>query len=211
MCAGGGKTDLLRKPRPQCFSRTAAVCGHFVCAFAEACVSSVPADCPIAVGGLGRTYPVPDDPLVLEHNNSNPVNNSKCAAEQSCIKRGNFLRDYSPLMKQYQASWADHHSELSLTILSAWANYVTTYNFFSVYFFTTKHQFHSTKLAPSRISKIRNLLPNVPYLMKFGSIAHHNQQIERIWYFLSPAILFESEKQLKKWINKRNTTEKKLN
>ena len=41
-----------------------------------------------------------------------------------------------------------------------------------------------------RISKIRNLLPNKPNLMKFEWIAHYNQQHERANIFLSEAITF---------------------
>ena len=41
-----------------------------------------------------------------------------------------------------------------------------------------------------RIPKIRNLLPNVPKLIKFGGIAHDIQQHGREQYFSSAAILF---------------------
>ena len=59
-------------------------------------------------------------------------------------------------------------------------------NFAVFYLFTTKHHHHSTKLLQDRISKIRNLLPNAPILIKFGGIAHHNQQQERLkCYFIS--------------------------
>ena len=43
----------------------------------------------------------------------------------------------------------------------------------------------------NRISKIRNLLPNVPNLIKFGGHAQHNQQHERLEYFFSAAIPFK--------------------
>ncbi len=96
MCAGGGKTDLLRKPRPQCFSKTPAVCGHFVCAFAEACVSSVPATCPLPVtmdddGFAARVSP----PYVPPVNKTSSTNGSACTAQPSCIKRGEML-EYVP-------------------------------------------------------------------------------------------------------------------
>ena len=42
-----------------------------------------------------------------------------------------------------------------------------------------------------RISKIRDLLPNLPNLIKFGEIAHHNQQHERLKYLISSAIPFK--------------------
>ena len=60
-----------------------------------------------------------------------------------------------------------------------------------LYIFNTKHHFPSRKLVRGRISKIRNVLPNVPNLMKFGSNAHHNQQHERIQFFLSAAVPFK--------------------
>ena len=52
-------------------------------------------------------------------------------------------------------------------------------------FFTTKQHFHSTKIVRNRISKIRNLFPIVARLMKFGGLAHHNQQheiLKKIFY-----------------------------
>ena len=58
-------------------------------------------------------------------------------------------------------------------------------------FFITKRHFHSTKLVQDRISKIRNLLSDVPNLMKFVVIAHHNQQQGRLKYFLPDVILFK--------------------
>ena len=59
---------------------------------------------------------------------------------------------------------------------------VTGYNYFRVIFFTTKHLFHSTKLVEG-ISKIRDLLPNVPNPLKFGRIAHHIQQHKKLKCF----------------------------
>ena len=48
-----------------------------------------------------------------------------------------------------------------------------------MFFFTTKHHFHSTKLVQDRISKIQKLLPNVPNLIKSG----RNKQHEILKYF----------------------------
>ena len=64
------------------------------------------------------------------------------------------------------------------------------------YILTTKPHFHSSKLVQDRISKIRNLLPNVPNLIKFGGIAHHNQQHEKLKYYLSAAIPFKGNLQV---------------
>ena len=75
-------------------------------------------------------------------------------------------------MKNNQVSCAAHHSEQSLPIVSAWENLVTSHNFLLIYFFTANLHFHSTKLVQDRISKIRNFLPNVHNLMKFGGIAY---------------------------------------
>ena len=61
------------------------------------------------------------------------------------------------------------------------------------YFFITKHHIHSSKLVQDRISKIRNLLPNVPNLIKFGGIANHNQQHEILKYFSSAEIPFKEK------------------
>ena len=56
-------------------------------------------------------------------------------------------------------------------------------------------------LVQDRISKIRNLLPNVPNLIKFGEIAHHNQQNETTKYVSSAAIpLNEHWRQTKLFI-----------
>ena len=73
-------------------------------------------------------------------------------------------------MKNNEESCAARHSEQSLQSLSVRANLVTSYNFFSVLFV---HHLHSTQRVQVRISKSRNLLPNLPNL-KFGVIAHHN-------------------------------------
>ena len=52
--------------------------------------------------------------------------------------------------------------------------------FLVFYFFSAEDHFHSTKHVQDSITKILNLLPNVPNLMKFGVIAHYNQQQERL-------------------------------
>ena len=93
-------------------------------------------------------------------------------------------------MKNIRLSCSAHSFEHSLQISSAWANELPSYYFVVFYIFTTKNHFHSSKLVHDRISKIRNLLPNVPNLIKCGGIAHHNQQHERLNYFLSETIPF---------------------
>ena len=56
---------------------------------------------------------------------------------------------------------------------------------------TYKHHFHSTKLVQDMISKNRNILHNVPNLIRFGGLAHHKQHNARLKCFLSVAIPFK--------------------
>ena len=52
-----------------------------------------------------------------------------------------------------------------------------------MFFFHHQAPLHSTKFVQDTISRIRNLLPNVPNLIQFGGIAHHNHQHQRLKYF----------------------------
>ena len=51
-----------------------------------------------------------------------------------CGERKKHLKGYLPLMKTDRILFAAHPCEQSFKIVSAWANYVMSYNFFSVLF-----------------------------------------------------------------------------
>ena len=76
---------------------------------------------------------------------------------------------------------------------SASANFVRSYIFFGVYFYQCYFCYtnHSRKLVKDRISIIRNLLPIVPNPIKFGGVAH-DQQDDVFRKILSGKSLFYS-------------------